>query len=325
MLGLSFGFCEIALRVFNAVSPSFIFYSGDYDRNRAQAGSKFYGFEVNSQGFLDVEFGEKKEGVKRVLALGDSFAFGVVPYEGNFLTLAEEILNAEGQRIEILNMGIPSTRPEDYLALLLAEGLALEPDAVRVSFFMGNDLTPSRRAWVDYAHVGSLLMHFVGSFKQEQGQVYFGDGKYCDDCPSFDEETYLEIEADRSRLFLGEERLKRSMEATALYIEEMKDICEGLDIELSVALCPDEFQVDEALRRRVRDVHFPGLPLEAWDVEKPNQELVRALERMGIEVLDLLELFQAGEERLYKKNDSHWNLAGNRLAGEAVAKFISSE
>jgi hypothetical protein len=82
--------CEVGLRAFNHVYPLPFFYSNSYNRFRVKPHVSFYGFELNSRGFNDVEFNIHKEpGVYRILGIGDSFAFGVVPYPFNYLTLIE--------------------------------------------------------------------------------------------------------------------------------------------------------------------------------------------------------------------------------------------
>jgi len=52
---------EIALRVYDHYVPSFIFYSGSYDRFRGKPFANDWDFKLNSQGFKDEEFSEKKE------------------------------------------------------------------------------------------------------------------------------------------------------------------------------------------------------------------------------------------------------------------------
>jgi hypothetical protein len=63
---------------------------------------------------------------------------------------------------------------------------------------------------------------------------------------------------------------------------------------------------------------------EELDFSLPNRLLAEKLSALNIDYLDLLEPFQqAGEKtRLYRPNDSHWNIAGNRLAATEIAKTI---
>src|SRR5436309_13471021 len=139
---ITFVLAEITLRVYNHFNPIFIFYDRSYNRFRGKPGAPDYDFYLNSRGFKDVEFKPQKEAnTYRILALGDSFAFGVVPYQHNYLTLLKQQLNSSDRHIEVLNMGIPGIGPQHYLALFVNEGLQLQPDMVLVSFFIGNDFT----------------------------------------------------------------------------------------------------------------------------------------------------------------------------------------
>jgi len=68
---------EVALRVSHYIRPSMAFYDSSYHRFRGRPNA--LDFHLNSQGFKDVEFDvQKAEGTYRILALGDSFAYGVV-------------------------------------------------------------------------------------------------------------------------------------------------------------------------------------------------------------------------------------------------------
>jgi hypothetical protein len=86
---------------------------------------------VNTRGFNDTEWSPDPGDVFRIVALGDSFAFGVVGYEHNFLTLLETELTARlGRRVEVANLGIPGMQPHEYRQILLDDGLALHPDLI---------------------------------------------------------------------------------------------------------------------------------------------------------------------------------------------------
>ena len=67
----------------------------------------------------------------------------MVPHQFNFLTPLEKELSHCG-KIEVMNMGIPWLDPEDYLSILVHEGLEFNPDLVMVCFFIGNDFLAER-------------------------------------------------------------------------------------------------------------------------------------------------------------------------------------
>src|SRR6185295_1402735 len=140
---------EVGLRLYHYSHPVFIFASDSYNRFRGKPFAQNYDFKLNSSGYHDVEFRkEKTPGIYRIAAIGDSFAFGVVPYRYNFLTLLEQRLNEQQdqQRYEVFNMGISGTNLDHYRSLLVREALDLSPDLVLIFVFIGNDLmgTPTR-------------------------------------------------------------------------------------------------------------------------------------------------------------------------------------
>jgi hypothetical protein len=121
---------ELFLRGYSKFNPT-LFAPKDkkYDQFRANPKAWINGFQLNSKGYHDEEFTvQKKDGVFRILAIGDSFTFGVVPYKDNFITLLQESLKEKNPSLEILNMGIPGTSVKEYLSLFVDEGLELNPD-----------------------------------------------------------------------------------------------------------------------------------------------------------------------------------------------------
>ncbi len=96
----------------------------------------------NSLGFYDTRFTTlKPEGRLRVMALGDSFIYGMAPYPKNVMTITEKIVkdNCPEKDFELLNFGIPEAGVWDYRQLYQLAAPVYDPDIVVVHFFMGND------------------------------------------------------------------------------------------------------------------------------------------------------------------------------------------
>jgi SGNH hydrolase-like domain, acetyltransferase AlgX len=323
---------EVALRVYHAIQPSFVFYDMSYNQYRGQPGGWHRDTKLNLLGFNDTEFStEKASGAFRIVALGDSFAFGVVPYRYNYLTLLEEMLKVRNPDAEVFNMGIPAASPYHYADLLFKEGLAFKPDGVIVSLFVGNDL-PRRAARPKYAYsylvtFGRIVVRVARNYRDVTRLVSAtGPGApYVDNQPAFAEEAFLRIQKDRSWVFQPRLRadLDASIDGITPFLQAIRDVCAERSVRLLIVLIPDEQQIDTAQQRAIAIA--AGLPLEQFDFDLPNRALAATLSGLKIEYLDLLPLMRerSKAELLYLPRDTHWNIPGNRAAAEAIAARVS--
>ncbi len=252
LITLSLG--EITLRIYDYYIPSFVFYSEPGYRWRGKPFADDWDFKLNSYGFKDEEFSEKKENSYRIIGLGDSFAFGVVPYKYNYLTLIDSQLDIQNTNVEVFNMGIPAIGPADYLSLLVSEGLAFQPDMVLLSFFTGNDFNESwMRKFYEYSYVASLLHYIINVRTKYEGKIIHGKAEYCDDCPSTTQEEYLKIERERSLIYLeGNSQFPELLDRALYYLNTIKKICKKQGIDFVVVIIPDELQINQDLLREIK-------------------------------------------------------------------------
>jgi hypothetical protein len=330
ILVVSIALGEIVLRMVNQRFPSSIFYDDSYNRFRVKPGSMDMGFRINSHGFKDTEFGPKRDDCYRIIAPSDSFGFGMVPYDRNYLTLLEDQLDREGECVEVFNMGIPRTGPPDHLALLVNEGLGFDPDMVLLSFYIGNDFIETmesrdrRRSLIERSYVASLLRYAFFIRPRIEPDKVHNRRNYRDTKPTFDPETYLQIVGSRAMIFDPDwEGFPPALEAVARTIGRIASICGRRNIGLTVVFIPDEIQLDAGLQRDLAAAD-PRYGEDVLDYQLPNRMLGERLDELGIDTLDLLPAFQkaATTDRLYKPRDTHWNLAGNALAAKLIVKHL---
>jgi hypothetical protein len=324
---LTFALLEGSFRLYHYFFPVFIFPDNSDNRFRGKPFDVLFGFKLNSRGFHDTEFQqEKTPGSIRIVGIGDSFVFGAVPYQYNFLTLLEDKMNTLGdRRFEILNMGISATSPREYFSVLVKEALPLKPDAALVCIFVGNDFIEiTRKPVLHHSWVISAFKYVVDLLRYVEPTKGHGEhSQYVDEAPSFSDAHFLEIEAMRAEIydpssFLLSERLPRVM----TWIDEIKTACENNGIQLFVMLIPDELQVDSGLQERV--LAKLGTDKDKLDFDRPNKHLVKELRARNIRYLDLLEPFRlkSRDYRLYKPRNTHCNIAGNRLAADLLYDFL---
>lgn len=317
------GLAELSFRVYHYFSPSYIFNTDSYHRFRPKPFMYHWNFRFNSRGYLDTEFEAEKGDTYRILGIGDSFTRGAVPYEHNFLTRLEDQLKQRNPSIEILNLGIAGTGPKEYLAQLMEEGLVLAPDLVLLSFFTGNDFTEIRRDSIQ-SQAYSYLVSFIRFALKIRPRYLAEMARYCDDCPTFDQDRFLAIEGARADIYRKDNGYFRELCEEALsYLIRMRDACSERGSHFVVAIIPDELQINSSLNRQVQDQL--SIPEAGWDLALPNMMLASRLSQVGIDAIDLFGYFkeEGRNKRLYKPRNTHWNIAGNRLAADVLEDYLS--
>ena len=97
---------------------------------------------TNSQGWKDVEHSiEKPPGTVRILFVGDSVTWGVVPLEDLYTRQVEHLLHDAGYtQVEVISIGVGAWGTDQVLEAIQTEGLSYQPDIV-VYQFTSNDVT----------------------------------------------------------------------------------------------------------------------------------------------------------------------------------------
>lgn len=100
--------------------------------------------EINAAGQRDVDHPAlPAAGVPRIVAIGDSFTFGMgVARDDTWPRQLEARLAAKGTAVEVVNLGVIGYNTWQYLEVLRRRALALRPALVVVAFFV-DDVTAS--------------------------------------------------------------------------------------------------------------------------------------------------------------------------------------
>jgi hypothetical protein len=289
------------------------------------------GAEINSLGMRDREYSETKpDGRYRILAMGDSFAYGRVEEEFNFLTVLEEKLNesTEDKTIEILNSGVPAYQPVNELAYLQHYGLVFEPDVVLFCLYVGNDLfnnhlppteiNSTMPIEVEDENAKNLPLYSVMRWSELYWTVINiyarwdlasqiqsrmntiqidsnSDSRRM--IPEFwfmDEEQYKAVLKTQVRIHLKKEFRNEddhyNVESTIKVTQKMQDLCTQHGMEFVVALLPSEAQVDDAVQQSLIEVAAP-IPANQLDFSEPQKTLSTQYNNLGITTIDLLPRF----------------------------------
>jgi hypothetical protein len=297
------------------------------------------GFATNDLGFYDDAFAPPGPARRPTVAvLGDSFSGSVVPHAFHYTTVAERELGG----VDVWNVGWCALAPADYRPLLTTTVRPLQPDAVIVSLFLGNDLfetspwTASDRWLADWFDGGNVLLleaprrlwQVARGLEHEAGAAAnLGDLASVErwlhdpmqEPGTFRPEDYLRLEVDRALVAcaIDEPRFGALLEELRL----LRALAPAR--RFGVVLIPDEYMVEDTLWQQVqraagRALKRHALPdrLAAWCRDE------------GIPCLDLLPVLTAvkplpdGDRHLYLLRDTHWNARGNEAAGKALAPFV---
>ncbi|MEW6272989.1 MAG: hypothetical protein AB1689_27240 [Thermodesulfobacteriota bacterium] len=318
------------------------------------------GFRCNSLGFHDVEFRrEKAPGTLRIVALGDSFAYGSVTYGRCYLTLAEALLVLDSgdsgataaRAVEIDNLGVPASGIADYRVVWQLVGRDLAPDLVVVTLYLGNDprdfadatrFGGPRRPWQS-----SWLLTFLrrsATLAAERWRVRRSDRTTPpappgdatqeraapaawteDDRAVFSDEAFAGIQALELEMLARPGAALRGpgWDAFLAALAGLVDAVARDGVPVALALAPSRLQVHAselaAVAARAR------VPLEDLDPDLPQQRIAAFAAERGVPLVDLtpaLRRAAATDGALYQRNDTHWNVRGNAVAGIELARRL---
>jgi hypothetical protein len=127
-------FAEAVLRASGLAAPQATGYAPVNTNRRAMR-------PMNARGYRDLERVQPKPpGVRRVLGLGDSFAWGAsVEFEDAYPQRLERALSRRRkERWEVVSVALPGMNTVDQAAQLETEGFAYQPDVVLLGFVLND-------------------------------------------------------------------------------------------------------------------------------------------------------------------------------------------
>jgi lysophospholipase L1-like esterase len=273
--------------------------------------------QINENGLRDRRHSyERQNDIKRILVLGDSFAWGYgVEESERFSQVLEESLD-----VEVINAGVSGYSTDQELLWYRCEGIKYETDLV-ILVLAGNDVGDNDRQLVSTIYykpkfvleAGQLVLtgypvpktspqgKFIYSLSQRSALAYFLVQRY------FDLLTlYGKIKANSEHTSSpgsGINTEKEPFKLTISLIEEMRNIAES------------------------RNAKFMIVATDSW-WNSPSREtykdFINALRTEGFLVLDAESMPSFDPEEMLIPDDGHWSREGHEFVADRIKDFIES-
>jgi hypothetical protein len=304
---------------------------------------------------------KKPAGEFRVLDFGDSYAYSIVKYPASYHGVAKDILVKTGAvtSARLVNFGEPSTSFNQYIRAVNYWTPLVECDAVVVNVFLGNDVVelahsqlpddlPLNHVFVNSfmeAQTGrkrlSAIPHVFGLRMLDYAYAHlmtYYEGYYIKrDIPEpyiaaagpLKEDVFYRVSKEHA--FAGEparcQDLASGWKGLANLTKDLERLQRERGIKVAIILSPADVAVNDQSWKET--AQHEGIDPATFDPNLPSA-MARAIigqTSSEVPVLDLTPVFRCAEQRgdsQYYPRETHWNAAGNKLAGEAYGRFIAT-
>ena len=299
-----------------------------------------YGAMVtNTQGFNDRELAAAALPPKAVF-VGDSFTFGVTPFAEGFPHRVEELMGGP-DTFRVVNLGVPSTGPQEYLAMIRHRAVPMRPEWVVVTLFVGNDIRQAHPNYRTLIYLGGARSMYDPLRPGTRWSDYYLARaartlaqRYLPGAPTNESIAACATSPATARLnpFLlnvyggeleiydvaGVARLKDSLAGMSDLVGQMAASTAAAGARVLFVLAPSEIQLDQNLRDSV--LRCRGKRDARYDFLQPQRLLGEQLEKQGLPYLDLWPAFSRyPTSATYTPLDTHWSAFGNEVAAGAIA------
>jgi lysophospholipase L1-like esterase len=272
---------------------------------------------INQKGLRDREHSyERPNNTKRILVIGDSFAWGYgVEESERFSQLLETSLG-----VEIINAGVSGYSTDQELLWFRSEGVKYKPDLV-VLIFTGNDIGHNQQQLV-------YTIYYKPQFVTEEGQlilkgypvprtsprgrfVYFLSQRSA--TANLSIQTYFNLLSSYGKLKTNSDKVNTSIS--------------------KVSSTRKPFEVTTALLAEIRNIakseeaKFMIVATDRWwnnPSEETYKDFIDILNAKGFLVLDVESTQGFDPEEMRIPDDGHWSRVGHEFVAKKIKNFIES-
>lgn len=352
---LSLVFAEFALRIF---TPDWLilrmkvanvgedYYIGSYNLiPEIRVNGKFRNFVPNSKFVLRHYEWENQANIdelggrvtkyaktdKIVPFLGDSFTFGI-GVEDDETYVSNLAIKATGRRF--LNLGVAGSALNNHIDIIEMRHDELgRPKLYILNVFLGNDLTGVSDY---YKSKGQKQTPKDNNNKKIKEGYSLQALKTLANYNKFLKKLYVfqfvrhelvlvvikGLPRLRNPIFLITQKNKSHLTEAIEYYEKelvrLNELADKLDFKFIFILLPDVYQINKSLLE-YRANYF-GIEREILDMQSPNRLLGKALNKQGIDFIDLTKCLMRDNalDNLYYKFDKHFTKYGHKAAAKCV-------
>jgi GDSL-like lipase/acylhydrolase family protein len=270
---------------------------------------------VNSHGYRDLERAiPKPPGTRRVLSLGDSFAWGAsVEFEDAYPQRLERgLTRRRHERWEVVNLALPGMNTVDEAAQLAGEGMAYQPDVVLLGYVLNDsedsvsaerrraaDWVEARAApkngWLDHSALFRLVGARVSATVENRRRVTGYRSMYADDATGW-------IAARAALRSMGALCRQRGVPLVVaifpLFANPLDQRYPFTEVHAKVAEAAEEAGAKVVdLRTAYRDLRWELLVVDGTEDEHPNEIAHRIAAYALLHALDDVVPWSAGAPR----------------------------
>ena len=305
-------------------------------------------YDINAQGLREARLiGPPAPDTTRVLALGDSFAFGAgVDADQTYAHLLNGIPAGDGTPLDVVNGGVDGYGTDNEAAWLTAYGWAFQPRIVLLGFFVGNDTYDNflglhktyvnadrelvesdpalRGAAAPEAETGTGLLGGPKLWLAQHSQAYVFLRGLAHAATALFVPSHIQPVTprpfDTAPGYYKTEPpdLATGWTKTFAILDQMRADVAAHGARLVIVVIPAREQVEDAAWRQMQ-VRF-GLSEADLERDHPQRRLAAWSTQTGTPLIDLLPGFQAAPPSppLYFGYDIHWTAAGHALAAQLI-------
>lgn len=299
--------------------------------------------QTNSHGFRDHEHDVgKKEGVLRILLLGDSFMEALqVEFQDAFPSLLERQLRTLlGCQVEVISAGVSGWGTDDELTYLARKGREFYPDVVLFAATIHNDISDNlegRYHTVDQGQLIAKPVHELSwfAFAAMEARSYLASHSHLYQI-AYQSWKSLgrpsaghRLESHVVELMRNDpsDEVKRGWWITQKLLEEASRLARTNGFNLAMFIIPTIYAADSGSYSEL--ISTQRLTASELNRDKPVETLMAILEREGIWAINLLPDLRsrshAPGQQFYIQGDGHFNKDGHQLAVSIVSKELAGK